>query len=258
VVEVWTRQDTKIKGRRGGKSYDVTPVYYRVQKAIQENIENGTWKPYEIIPTEAEIAKIHKVSIGTVKKGILNLINEGYLYRVQGKGTFVAGTSLAREQLRYHHFFKNFESEEAKFQMRFLSLKTSKCPKPLHRFLKIEVQGRVYKLERLCLSDNQPMIHIISYLPMEIFPKFEKLSEKHFERIPLYALIEEKYGLPTMSNHELICAIQADANLAGVLNVTEGKPLLRIEMISYTYRETPYEYRKSSCVTGQWKLFRVI
>lgn len=252
-----TRLATRERGR-ARNSYDATPIYYRLQKIIQDNIENGTWKPGEMIPTEAEIATSYKVSIGTVKKGILNLINEGYLFRVQGKGTFVAGTSLAREQLRYYHFFKDFEGEEAQFRMQLLSLKTSKCPESVHHFFKTETGNKIYKLERLSTCNKSPMIYIISCLRKEMFPNLERFPRTHFERIPLYTLIEREYGLPTVFNQELISATQADGHLANILTVKEGTPLLQIDMISYTYKETPYEYRVSYSVTNQWKLFRTI
>ncbi|UCD56543.1 MAG: GntR family transcriptional regulator [Candidatus Hydrogenedentota bacterium] len=258
MAEMKPGQIPKALDRRGRNPHDVTPVYYRVQRSIQESIEKGTWKPYEVIPTEAEIAEIHKVSVGTVKKGILNLINEGYLYRVQGKGTFVAGTSLAKEQLRYYHFFKDFESEEARFHMRFLSLRTSTCPESVRHFLGIEAKNKVYKLERLHLCDSTPVIYSISRFPKEMFPTLEEFPRAHFESTPLYTIIEKEYGLPTVFNQELISATQADGHLANILAVKEGTPLLQIDMVSYTYKETPYEYRVSYSVTDQWKLFRTI
>lgn len=258
MAEVREMPTSKTITWRARTPHDVTPVYYRIQKTIQETIENGTWKPDEMIPTEAEIAQEHNVSVGTVKKGILNLINQGYLYRVQGKGTFVAGTSLAKEQLRYYHFFKDFQSEEARFHMRLLSLKTSMCSEHIHRSLGREAKCKVHKLERLHLCNNSPVIYSISYLPKEMFPTLESFPRAHFGTIPLYTIIEKEYGLPTILNHELIAAVTADGHLANVLKVREGSSLLRIEMISYTYKETPYEYRVSYCATNQWRLFRTI
>lgn len=237
---------------------DGIPFYLRLQKIILDKIEEGLWKPDEMIPTETQIADTYQVSVGTVKKSILNLINEGYLYRVQGKGTFVAGTSLAKDQLRYYHFYTDFQSEEAQFQWRFRSLKSLRCPESIRSLLDIGTEDRVYRLERLCLCNNAPMIYMISRLRKEMFPKLDELPKPQFERIPLYTLIETKYGMPTISNHELISAVTADGHLAQALRIKENTPLLRVEMISFTYKETPYEHRVSYCLTNQRKLFRVI
>ena len=49
-----------------------------------------------------------------------------------------------------------------------------------------------------------------------------------------------------MATQELTSAIAADANLAERLDLPEGSPVLLIEMLSFTYKDDPYEYRRSS------------
>ncbi len=53
-------------------------------------IENEELKPGDAVPTERELCEIQGVSRMTVNKAIMSLVNEGLLYREQGKGTFVA------------------------------------------------------------------------------------------------------------------------------------------------------------------------
>ena len=91
---------------------DPTPAYFKLQMMLQEEIENGRWAPGQAIPTERALAEAHQLSVGTVKKAILNLVNEGYLYRIQGKGTFVAGMTLQPESLRYYRFLEDFTDKE--------------------------------------------------------------------------------------------------------------------------------------------------
>ena len=237
---------------------DGIPFYLRLQKTILEKIEEGIWKPDEMIPTEAQIANTYQVSVGTVKKSILNLINEGYLYRVQGKGTYVAGTNVSKDQLRYYHFYADFSGEEAEFQWRFRSLRSLKCPNSIRSLLDIGEETRVYRLERVSLCNREPMIYMISRLPKEMFCGLEDIPKSQLERIPLYTLIEKKYGMPTISNRELISAVTADRHVAEILNVSENTPLLQIEMISYTYKETPYEHRISYCLTNKWRFYKQI
>ena len=91
---------------------DPTPAYYKLQMMLQKEIENGRWVPGQAIPPERALAESHQLSVGTVKKAILNLVNQGYLYRIQGKGTFVAGMTLQPESLRYYRFLEDFSDEE--------------------------------------------------------------------------------------------------------------------------------------------------
>lgn len=237
---------------------DAIPFYLKLQRIILDKIEEGQWKPDDMIPTETQIADTYQVSVGTVKKSILNLISEGYLYRVQGKGTFVAGTNISKDQLRYYHFYTDFKGEETQFQWRYRSLKSLKCPEPIRSLLGIGTGDRVYRLERLSLCDGEPMIYMISRLPKQMFPGMEDIPKTQLERIPLYTLIEKKYGMPTISNHELIAAVPADHHVAQILDIAENTPLLQIEMISFTYKETPYEHRISYCLTHQRRFYKEI
>ena len=66
------------------------PLYYQIKNIIREMIENEELKPGEMLPAERELCEIQKVSRMTVNKAIMDLVNEGIVYREQGKGTFVA------------------------------------------------------------------------------------------------------------------------------------------------------------------------
>ena len=90
-----------INRRRGkGRNGNLVPIYYRLQNDLREHIESGKWVPGKAISPAKKIADNYGISLGTAHKAILNLVNEGYLYRTQGVGTFVAGTTIRRESLR--------------------------------------------------------------------------------------------------------------------------------------------------------------
>ena len=240
------------------KSPPPLPAYYRLQVGIQDEIETGRWKPGEIIPTEKVLAETHKVSIGTVKKALLNLVFEGYLYRIQGKGTFVAGTTLRRESLRYYRLLKHFDDVEAGLKVKFLKLGEVHCFKPVTQYLNMNSRQKLYELKRVFLSGKNPVVYTVSYLPKKIFKNLEELPKTLFEKMTLYKALEQKYGLPTIYNHELFQIVPADAEVAGILKIAEQTPILFIEMLSFTYKDKPYEYRQAFCHTDQHKLFREI
>ena len=76
------------------------------------------------------------------------------------------------------------------------------------------------------------------------------------EKITLHEAIEKIYGLPTIFNQEMFSAVPAPKEVAALLGALAGSPMLRIEMLSFTYKEKPYEYRISYCVTNGLKMFR--
>ncbi|NOQ18713.1 MAG: UTRA domain-containing protein [Desulfobacterales bacterium] len=237
---------------------DPTPVYFQLQKKLLKEIEDGRWSPGQIIPPERALAESHRLSVGTVKKAILNLVNEGYLYRIQGKGTFVAGMTLQPESLRYYRFLEDFIDEEVELQIKLLELKITKGIAPVNRFLNLRSNQSLFKVERLFYFDAQPLVYCVSYLPHKMFQDLANLPRKKFENIPLYVALEEIYGLPTILNKELVRAIPVDGTTAKKLKVQKGSPVLLIEMLSYTYKQTAYEYRKSYCLTDKKAIFKEI
>ena len=231
------------------------PIYYKVQLHLKKEIENKRWAPGESIPTEKQLAEIHQVSIGTVKKAMLNLVHDGYLYRTQGKGTFVAGTTLRRESLRYYRFLSDFDDTQADLEVKLLGIEKIDGLQPVNHYLKIRSNMDLYKVQRIFRFKKKPLVFTISYLPQKTFNGLDEYPVSLFEKVTLYQAIEDKYGITTVYNKKLFAAVNADHEVAGKLEVDRNCPVMFIEMLSFTYKEIPYEYRKSYCITEGKKIF---
>lgn len=66
------------------------PMYHQIMENLKKQIEDGTLAPDTLIPSEREYAERFGISRMTVRQALSNLVNEGYLYRQKGKGTFVS------------------------------------------------------------------------------------------------------------------------------------------------------------------------
>ncbi|MFA5645626.1 MAG: GntR family transcriptional regulator [Candidatus Ratteibacteria bacterium] len=66
------------------------PLYYQIQNILKKEIEEERIKPGEAIPSLYTLAETYGVSLITVRQAVSNLMNEGMLYVINGKGTFVA------------------------------------------------------------------------------------------------------------------------------------------------------------------------
>src|SRR5579884_1575237 len=67
-----------------------TPAYQRIQNAIRQRIEGGHLKSGDMVASERELARIHKVSLMTARHALAGLEREGVVERRRGSGTFVA------------------------------------------------------------------------------------------------------------------------------------------------------------------------
>jgi GntR family transcriptional regulator len=232
------------------------PIYYQLQAIIRGKIENGHWESGRMIPTERQLVEAYGVSIGTVKKAILNLVNEGYLQRFQGKGTFVKGTILRRESLRYYRFLEAFSGEENDLSVKPIRLKRISGFHPANHYLKISPDKDLFELQRIFFLRNMPVVFSVSYLTAKLFKDIDKIPFASFTQKTLYATIEEEYGLPTIRNRELIGAILPSHEVCNALQINKNNPVLYIEMLAFTYKDKPFEYRRAYCATPSLKIFR--
>lgn len=72
------------------EKFKYAPKYIKLKEMLREQIEKGVFKPGSKIPTEFELTKKYNISRTTAIRSINDLVNDGFLYRIQGKGTFVA------------------------------------------------------------------------------------------------------------------------------------------------------------------------
>jgi GntR family transcriptional regulator of arabinose operon len=71
-------------------SFDNTLKSDRLREILRQSIAGNDFQPGDRIPSEPELVSRYKVSRSTVREAITALVQEGLLYRIHGKGTFIA------------------------------------------------------------------------------------------------------------------------------------------------------------------------
>lgn len=66
------------------------PIYYQIMEQLKTQIKNGELQPDMPLPSEREYAEQFGISRMTVRQALSNLVNEGLLYRLKGRGTLSA------------------------------------------------------------------------------------------------------------------------------------------------------------------------
>lgn len=69
--------------------YNSIPLYIQLKDLMIKKIKDEEWEVNSQIPTEKELMKEYEIGRATVRKSISMLVNEGYIYRKKGIGTFV-------------------------------------------------------------------------------------------------------------------------------------------------------------------------
>lgn len=99
------------------------------------------------------------------------------------------------------------------------------------------------RIERVRLADAVPMSFDETYLPLDIG---RKIVRNDLRVMPIFTLLEEKYGIPLTEVKYSLEAAAASAQVAKALEVAEGTPIFRIERTSFTTDGKPIDYEMLS------------
>lgn len=219
-----------------------SPLYQQIKLLITRSLEEGEWKPGEMIPAETDLAQRYRVSQGTVRKAIDELSAENLVVRRQGKGTFVA--THAEEKIQYR--FLRLAPDDGKprgMERHFLDCRRMRPPAPIARALELKGAEGAILVRRTLAQDDRPVVLDEIWLPAGLFKGLT--TERLADYVgPMYRLFETEFDVRMIRAEEKIRAVAADAATAPLLAVEAGAPLLSVERLSYTYGDRPVELRR--------------
>ncbi|GAA5115443.1 GntR family transcriptional regulator [Haloechinothrix salitolerans] len=191
------------------------------------------------IPSERELMAEHGVSRMTVREAIGQLVSEGKLYSVRGKGTFVAPPKV-ESQLHLASFTEDMRRRGLTPSTALLRAELADPPERVREALDLPPEGQAYHLERLRIADGTPMAFEDSWYDPGPLPD---LLDKDLSG-SLYTIFTDLYGLTIDSAEQTVWAAVADAADARMLGVRAGAPLLAFQRVSSAGR-IPVEYTTS-------------
>ncbi|MGK0288863.1 MAG: GntR family transcriptional regulator [bacterium] len=218
------------------------PLYYQLKELLKKQILSKVWTPDQMIPSEAELSTTYNVSVGTVKKALSELVQDGVLYRKQGKGTFVARPNFEKSMLWCFAASVDEGRNPLSLTTELLGVTTEKPEDTVKKGLHLKEKAEVLRIKRVRMSKGNPAIVENIFLPKDSFPDFESIEMGDKLLYPIY---EEKYKLPFIWADEYLEARAATKEEAKYLNVAAGSPVVSVTRISYSYHNKPVEFRWS-------------
>ena len=218
------------------------PLYQQIKTLVLRGLQEGEWRPGQAIPSEVDLAARYRVSQGTVRKAIDELASEHLLVRRQGKGTFVATHDEPRMQYRFLRLMP-VEGDVEYPESRLLACRRMRASIEVARVLELKVGDGVVFLRRILLFKDDPTVLDDIYLPGTVF---RGLTGEIFNEYKgsLYNLFETEFGMRMIRADEKIRAVPAAGDMARLLQVDQGTPLLCVDRVAYTYGDRPVEFRR--------------
>lgn len=227
------------------------PLYQRLREEMLAKIAAGEWSPGAPIPTEAELTKLYGVAIGTVRKAVDTLVNEGLLLRSQGRGTFVRRPNFDASLARFFRQVNARGGQEIPTS-RILSKALQKPSKEIAKALALNSGEQVLRLERLRVVEERTLFHEEIWLPASRFIGLLDIDSSTFGDL-LYPFYEKQCGQCIASARETLTVGCADAEMAGTLAIGEGDPIVVIERTALGYDRSPLEYRLSRAAAANFR-----
>ncbi len=218
------------------------PLYAQVIEAIKHKISSNQWTLGMMISSENELAKEFNVSVGTVKKALGVMVQDGLLYRRQGRGTFVASPDFSKSFSRFFRYGQNNNVEDEIPESTFLSLDIIPADSNISQQLQIKLGADVIMMKRVRSLRKTPFSLEEIYLPYERFAGLEKMD---LNKALLYPIYNRDFNTPIFWADEFLQPDVATSEIAEHLNIAPNSPVMCVERTAYTYEDIPVEWRRS-------------
>lgn len=218
----------------------VKPLYQVVEDYLRDQIQTGVLVPGDLIPSESQLAKMLKVSQGTAKKAIDNLVWQRLLFRHQGKGTYVSRIDFNNSLFRFFTY-GDAEGKDQRIHKETTARRLVLGSRAIRQKLQVPAKAQLLYIERVGLSDNRPVLVEYSHWRADVVPGLED-EQVHIPDL-LYALVVEKYGVPVLRAEETLTAEAADEQTARKLDIEPNSPVVVLNRVTYTTNDQIIEVR---------------
>ena len=217
------------------------PLYSQLMDLIIEQINIANYKADDQLPSERELSETYKISRSTVRQAIQELEKEEYIYRIQGKGTFISPERFKQNLLDFYSFTEEMKKIGKIPKSKVLNFQVVNCDEKIGERLGLNSGERLYKFTRLRIADNEPMMVETSYIPFELFPK---ITKEQLEEEALYDIFNNHYKINITSAKEIFKSVSTREKEALILEYDHIMPSMMIERTTYS-NDTIIEYTKS-------------
>lgn len=213
------------------------PLHVQAEEFIREMIRRDEYRKGKLLPNEVELSRQLGVSRNTLRQAINKLVMEGLLVRKKGYGTTVSTQNVMSNARNWKSFSQEMRSQGMKVQNFELHISYKAAPAEALKFFNIKNDHSLLCLERLRGKPGLPFVYFISYFNPSI-----PMTVEEDMSLPLYDILEKKYGVSVKISKEFVSARAADRAMAGKLGIAEGDPVLVRKRFVLDKDGIPVEY----------------
>lgn len=201
------------------------PLHHQLRHELQSQIERGTLRPGQQIPHERQYAAHLGISLAPVRQALLDLVRQGYLLRVRGKGTFVRDDKVVEKISLLGSFTESLRGQGLEPEITVIRAGSEAPPDDVREVFEGKPR-RLFRLDRLASVAGGPVALLTAWLSPARFPG---LAAQDFSQVALYATLERLYGVQMGRAMSTIEVVQAKDDEAGLLQIPPGGSALQVQ-----------------------------
>lgn len=194
------------------------PVYFQLKNDLVKKIAQGLWKPGECIASERELCEIYGVSRMTIRQAIGELVQDGTLIRLKGKGTFVCEQTVKQQDMM--SFTEMIKQTGRELQTEIINFDIIDTPDNMQDTF---ILDKVYKIKRRRIVNNECIAVETVYIPVDYCGHINEEMLKG----SLYKILED-FGYSINNSISSIVAVAITDDIKKNFNTEENFPVLKI------------------------------
>jgi GntR family transcriptional regulator len=222
-------------------------LYSRIREELRDQIDKGTWRPHDRVPSESALMKQYAVSRITVRQALGDLEKEHVIFKVPGKGSFVAPPKPFQDLGRLQGFAEAMGAKGHAIDNQVLSVRTVPAPAAVAERLQLQAGEAVVEIRRIRRLEQRPVSLDLTWLPQRVG---ERVAREDLTTRDVFEILETECGIPLGHADLAIDAVLADESQAALLGVPAGSPVLHIERLTHGRDGRPLDHEHLYCRAG--------
>ncbi|MBM7600017.1 GntR family transcriptional regulator [Virgibacillus halotolerans] len=206
------------------------PLYLQLMDDLIKKIKTQQYLENEKLPSERELCDIYELSRITIRQALQELEREGYIYKLHGKGTFVASKSYNQNLVKLYSFTEEMKAMGKQPATKVLSFREIAVEEQLANKMGLHPYDEVFQFVRLRLADGEPLMYETSYVPKKVF---SGLTKADLMERPMYDIFYDDYSVGVTKAIERFSATMTREEEAVHLKMYAEHPAMLIKRYAY-------------------------
>lgn len=215
------------------------PKYYKIYEELLNEIRSGKYQENDRFPSDTELVKKYKVSRGTVREAIKLLLQQGFLVREQGKGTFVTYKKIHQDPDQLIGFTELMHRHNLKPSAKIIHKEVTLPNANIRHLMELNDDQKTARVVRLRFGNGQPLIVERSFFNYDLF---KPIFDFDLENNSIYELLHKYTDTKLGEAFQKIEAISAGNEEHQHLGVDLHTPLLLIKRLIKTKKGVIFQF----------------